>query len=310
MNYSENLQLNMPEPADQFNLEHWNENTQKLDETIHNEIQTRTHESEQFNLDLETERQARENGDVDAKNLENATGVLSIEHGGTGKNTVNDALDNLFSQLQSQDDNQGTDNFIFKTGENIKGVQLSNLANSIYNLIASKIGATIPVGVIYPFGGSNEKVPAGYLPCDGRAVSRTEYSALFNVIGTSFGNGDTINTFNVPDLRECVPVGIGTSGRPSTELKVHDPYTLGQFKDDQMQGHSHGRGIGDPAVGIEKRFVNTLQYEGSADLIRGEGTPNTSIGNPYYRNDGTNGTPRIGSTTHGKQIGVNYIIKY
>ena len=309
MNYSENLQLNMPEPADQFNLEHWNENTQKLDETIHNEIQTRTHESEQFNLDLETERQARENGDVDAKNLENATGVLSIEHGGTGKNTVNDALDNLFSQLQSQTDNQGTDNFIFKTGENIKGVQLSNLANSIYNMIASKIGATIPVGVIYPFGGSNNKVPAGYLPCDGRAISRTEYNALFNVIGTSFGNGDTINTFNVPDLRECVPVGIGTR---SSGVSTHDTYALGQFKDDQFRSHNHDAKITGGEHGHSVRTV-----------LEGPYFPSVAPGghayfptNQYERSSSEGHSHDIeiynkgGSTTHGKQVGVNFIIKY
>lgn len=57
-----------------------------------------------------------------------------------------------------------------------------------------------PVGIILPYGG--KIAPDGYLLCDGREVSRTEYSALFNVIGTSFGNGDGNNTFNVPDLRD------------------------------------------------------------------------------------------------------------
>lgn len=48
---------------------------------------------------------------------------------------------------------------------------------------------------------SSENIPYGWLLCDGREVSRTEYSALFNIIGTKFGNGDKINTFNVPDLK-------------------------------------------------------------------------------------------------------------
>ena len=311
MNYSENLQLNMPEPSDQFNLEHWNENTQKLDETIHNEIQTRSHESEQFNLDLATERQARENGDTDAKNLENATGVLSIEHGGTGKNTVNEALNNIFSELQSQTDNQSTDNFIFKTDENIKGVPLSSLANNIYNLIASKIGATIPVGVIYPFGGSNEKVPNGYLPCDGRPVSRTEYSALFNVIGTSFGNGDTINTFNVPDMRECVPVGIGTR---KSGVAVHDAYDLGQFKDDQFKSHNHDVSItgGEHShyIGARKEAFN---INGDGHCVVNYDDPNKTR-DLYTETEGHTHDITIynrgGKTTHGKQVGVNYIIKY
>ena len=41
----------------------------------------------------------------------------------------------------------------------------------------------------------------GWLPCDGRALSRTVYSALFAVIGTTWGNGDNSTTFNIPDLR-------------------------------------------------------------------------------------------------------------
>ena len=170
--------------------------------------------------------------------------------------------------------------------------ELANITNEL-NIAKKNI---VPVGVIYPFGGSNEKVPIGYLPCDGRAVSRTEYSALFNVIGTSFGNGDNVSTFNVPDMRECVPVGTGTSGRPSIELKVHDTYTLGQFKDDQMQGHEH--------LGYKNQ---ENKPEGGAGTVTIYGVKRRTEG---IVNDGTNGEPRIGSTTHGKQVGVNYIIKY
>jgi microcystin-dependent protein len=41
-------------------------------------------------------------------------------------------------------------------------------------------------------------LPAYYLQCDGSAVSRTTYAALFAVIGTAYGSGDGINTFNLP----------------------------------------------------------------------------------------------------------------
>lgn len=182
------------------------------------------------------------------------------------------------------------------TGTYATKIELADTNNEL-NIVKKSI---VPVGIIYPFGGGNDKVPDGYLPCDGRAVSRTQYSALFNVIGTSFGNGDTINTFNVPDLRECVPVGAGQSTR--TDIKAHDVYEVGEFKDDQFQGHKHK---------IDKPYNND-----------GAGTYGGEIGNgdkyhspiPIYANDiyanGTNGNPRVGSTTHGKQIGVNYIIKY
>jgi microcystin-dependent protein len=48
----------------------------------------------------------------------------------------------------------------------------------------------------------------GWLLCDGSAVSRGDYDALFNAIGTSFGVGNGSTTFNVPDLRGRVPVGV------------------------------------------------------------------------------------------------------
>ena len=50
---------------------------------------------------------------------------------------------------------------------------------------------------------------------------------------------DTTNNTFVIDMCETVLVGAGTSGRSATELNAHDIYTLGEFKDDQMQGHWH-----------------------------------------------------------------------
>lgn len=55
-------------------------------------------------------------------------------------------------------------------------------------------------------------VPAGYLPCDGAAVSRTTYARLFAAIGETYGVGDSSTTFNVPDLRQRVAVGAGNAG--------------------------------------------------------------------------------------------------
>lgn len=67
-----------------------------------------------------------------------------------------------------------------------------------------------PSGIIQQFGGST--APSGYLICDGSAVSRTTYSSLFAAIGTSYGAGDGSTTFNLPDLRQRVPVGKHSSG--------------------------------------------------------------------------------------------------
>ena len=57
----------------------------------------------------------------------------------------------------------------------------------------------VPPGAIMAFARSTP--PEGWLECNGQAVSRTTYAALFAAIGTTFGAGDGSTTFNVPDLR-------------------------------------------------------------------------------------------------------------
>lgn len=66
----------------------------------------------------------------------------------------------------------------------------------------------IQPGFITLYGGSS--TPAGYLSCDGSAVSRTTYTSLFNVLSTSYGSGDGSTTFNLPDLRGAAVFGKGT----------------------------------------------------------------------------------------------------
>lgn len=58
----------------------------------------------------------------------------------------------------------------------------------------------VPPGFILPFAGTS--IPDGWLICNGAAVSRTEYAALFSAIGTKWGEGDGSTTFNLPDLDE------------------------------------------------------------------------------------------------------------
>lgn len=73
---------------------------------------------------------------------------------------------------------------------------------------------TDPVGSIQMYGAAS--APAGWLLCNGAAVSRTTYSRLFAIVGTTFGAGDGSTTFNVPDMRQRFPIGVAASGTGST----------------------------------------------------------------------------------------------
>lgn len=65
----------------------------------------------------------------------------------------------------------------------------------------------VPTGRVDMFAGAS--TPLGYLLCNGAAISRTTFAALFTAIGTVWGAGDGTTTFNVPDLRGRAPVGAG-----------------------------------------------------------------------------------------------------
>lgn len=74
-----------------------------------------------------------------------------------------------------------------------------------------------PPGGIMDYGGLT--APSGWLLCDGSAVSRTTYSALFAAIGVLYGTGDGSTTFNIPDCQGRATVGLaGASGH--TDVKT------------------------------------------------------------------------------------------
>lgn len=71
--------------------------------------------------------------------------------------------------------------------------------------LATLRGLITPAGTMYPFAGAS--VPTGFLLCDGSAVSRTTYAALYAAIGTVYGTGDGSTTFNLPNSKGRVLTG-------------------------------------------------------------------------------------------------------
>ena len=74
----------------------------------------------------------------------------------------------------------------------------------------TRISAAVPTGVVQAFAGST--TPQGWLLCDGSAVSRTDYAALYAVIGTTYGAGNGSTTFNLPNLTDRFIEGNATAG--------------------------------------------------------------------------------------------------
>ena len=82
----------------------------------------------------------------------------------------------------------------------------------------------VPSGAVIPFAGST--APQGYLLCDGREVSRTDYPYLFDAIGTTYGEGDGNTTFNLPNLQDKFIEGAGTN-TVGTEISAGLPNITG-----------------------------------------------------------------------------------
>ena len=90
------------------------------------------------------------------------------------------------------------------------------------------VQAAVPTGTILPFDGTN--VPSGYLVCNGAAVSRTTYAALFAVLGTSHGEGDGKTTFNLPNAHRRFLEMTTTTSEVGETVEAGLPNITGQFR--------------------------------------------------------------------------------
>jgi microcystin-dependent protein len=125
--------------------------------------------------------------------------------------TINNAIRELMAQLKDfQAGNQASNQLAAAGG----GTGLSSPGTSGNVLTSNGTGWVSSTPTYVPTGGmmmwGTASAPTGYLLCNGAAVSRSTYSALFAVIGTAFGAGDGSTTFTLPDFRNNFPVGAGS----------------------------------------------------------------------------------------------------
>jgi len=147
-----------------------------------------------------------------------------------------------------------------------------------------------PTGSLQAFAGS--AAPTGWLLCDGSAVNRVTYAALFAVTSTTYGAGDGSTTFNVPNMAGRVPVGAGTGAQQGaagsgviTGGTALSARTIGQFFGDErtelhthtQTAHSHGGASGSAAPNLQLSDGRDIIYTNAAAGIGTFGTaPGTS----------------------------------
>ena len=147
--------------------------------------------------------------------------------------------------------------------------------------LTTDAGTGAPVGTLIQQ--YKKKPMSGYLYCDGSTFDENAYPALYMYLGSNV----------LPDYRECVMVG--AEQNTTDTIATHDVYGEGEFKDDQIQDHTHT--IGTQNTGI---YTGGYSIRGHTDDL-GADTINTDTTPPI--------NARLGTTTHGKQKAVYVYIK-
>jgi microcystin-dependent protein len=148
-------------------------------------------------------------------------------------------------------------------------VTIDKLAQSLVNII-------IPPGMIRFFAGPSP--PATWLVCDGSEVSRTTYAALFAAIGTYWGAGNNISTFNLPDFRGRSPLGYvnnavaGITPRAFASLGGEEYHVLSQA---ELAAHNH-------AVFSNTTGVSITQTPHSHGIVNPVGGAAAAVGSGQY----------------------------
>lgn len=153
----------------------------------------------------------------------------------------------------------------------------------------------LPSGSVIEYAG--DTAPNGWLICDGSAISRQKYSKLFEVIGTTYGSGDGNSTFNLPNLKGKIPVGLNSDDSDFNILGKEGGEKTHILKINEIPSHNHRQTVTASRSGSGSTYVswNANNLFGNKDT-GARNTLNTGGGEAH-----NNLQP---------YITLNYIIKY
>jgi microcystin-dependent protein len=157
--------------------------------------------------------------------------------------------------------------------------------------------------------------PTDWLLCDGTAVSRTTYSTLFVLFGTTFGAGNGSTTFNLPNYKNRMPYGadtvaLGATGGSANSVVVSHTHTATSTSTSTVTdpGHFHASGWSSGGGGSsaylkaqnaapEVTVINTSTQTTGVTVATATATTNTTEG---VSGTGANLPP---------YLAINFIIK-
>ena len=206
----------------------------------------------------------------------------------------------------------------------VDGGNFVTISDKYFNIVpyANAAGNGVPAGTIMPFGGNADKIPAGWVSCNGQSYSTTDpiYAKLFDAIGYNWGNNN--GQFRVPQLEGVFLRGVGGSQGydPNKNNRiVLDAYgragnVVGSYQRDELKSHNHG--VNDPGHNhANGDFDRLTKFDGTGTTTATDNTWNTAEINLLVSNSiahsGTNiSIQNFGGTeTRPINAAVLYIIK-
>lgn len=188
-------------------------------------------------------------------------------------------------------------------------VTADSITTTSLTVAGKDISQFTPTGLVNAFAGSS--VPTGWLLCDGSAVSRTTYAALFAAISTSYGTGNGTTTFNLPDGRGRALFGYDsgqsefnamgkTGGQKVVQAHNHNGST------DGAGSHDHASNTSGQTVFTAGSTNTTTTASGFQQITWGNTRTDT---NGFHAHSFTTSTSGSGTNNLNPYTTVNYIIK-
>ena len=343
MLFTENLNLNMPEDGDQYDQELFNQNSRTIDKkagTVDGKLSDIFAAIGEVNAKIPAQANPENQlADKDFVNSSIATNTANFigtfdsvdalnSYSGTLTNndyafvtSVDEAGNTLYSRHKYNEEERlwkfeyALNNTGF-TAEQMAAIN-SGATRELIDKLKQLIVETESVPVATIITSVAETAPDGYLLCDGSIYAQSQYPALYAAIGEKYNReGTSEGFFCVPDLRELVLVGSGQNTFHSIES--HDVFEVGEFKDDQLQnitGELSISSASDTQFLSDTNGAGSYTQAGALYITRFASTKGISdSGNSYSSPRGfsfdASRIARTGITTHTKQFGINYYIKF
>jgi len=265
--------------------------------------------------------------DTDTGMFRSGANTIGFSTSGTERVSISDAgldvVNGLPIRLQ---DSSGAPFVSLKSPSALSGNVALTLPSSITNggflqtdgsgNLSFQIVAGVPSGSVFCMAVAT--VPTGYLECNGAAVSRSTYAALFAIIGTAYGTGNGSSTFNLPDLRGEFIRGFD-NGRG-----VDNGRSIASSQSSQFGQHNHNVSASSSSSVTDPGHTHTMNFNqgniissGGAFGLKDSGTANRinnantgiSVSTTTSISQSNRGGTSNSSETRPRSIAMMYIIK-